>query len=118
MKAKLDEIHTWFEDNLKNPPQRPNVPHRKDCTSCDSGSFALYEERVSAGSVRAIVCPRARLEDFWTDESEPLSQISGRNIFKCFCSSRMDSHNLQYTRKLVCETILGPLKANIHSPAI
>lgn len=100
MKAKLDEIHTWFEDNLKNPPPRPNSPRPKDCASYDSGSFALYEERGTYGLARTIVCPHARLEDLWIDESEPLNDVSGKNIFKCFCSSRRDSHHLHYTRKL------------------
>lgn len=99
MRVKLDEIHKWYEENLKRPPQSQSSPRPPCGPSFDAGSFVLYEEQGNYGEAEAILCPHARLEDLWTDDSEP-THMPEQNIFKCGCSSRAGSHNLPYTRKL------------------
>lgn len=96
IRTKLDDIHRWYEDNLKCSSQSANRPQNHHSSSCDTGTFALYEERGSSGEVRDIVCPRATLEDIWADDLEPQNAMPGQNLFRCGCSS---SHALQYTRK-------------------
>lgn len=100
MRAKLDEIHSWYEENLKGPAQSHASPRQHSHSSHGSGSFVLCEEGGIDGRDLSIVCPHARLEDLWTDDSDSPAHLSERNIFKCGCSSRTDSHNIQYSRKL------------------
>ncbi|KAL1880747.1 hypothetical protein Daus18300_001361 [Diaporthe australafricana] len=100
MRTKLDEIHTWYEENLKRPPHSPISPRHHGRPSYDAGTLALYEERGSGGEAQIIICPYARLEDLWTDDSDLQTEMPTRSTFKCGCSSRVGSHNLEYTRKL------------------
>ncbi|KAG6355043.1 hypothetical protein INS49_004124 [Diaporthe citri] len=52
MRIKIDEIHAWYEENLKLNPQSHDSPRHNRRSSHDAGSFALYEER---GNVRVLV---------------------------------------------------------------
>lgn len=99
MRAKLDEIHTRFEGDLKRPPPSHCSPLRNGPTSHDAGNFALYEEGGDDDESQEIVCPHASFEDFGTDDSESETPVSERNIFKCACSSKAGFHNLQYTSR-------------------
>lgn len=101
MRVKLDEIHKWYEENLKRPPLSQTSPRHPSRPSFDAGSFALYEEQGLYGQGEAILCPHARFEDLWADAPKSQTEIPRRNIFKCGCSSTAGSHKLQYTRKLV-----------------
>lgn len=100
MRAKLDEIYSWYEENLKGPPQSHASPRQHSRSSHESGSFVLCEEGGTDGRDLRIVCPHARLEDLWMNDSESPAHLSERNIFKCGCSSTTDFHNIQYSRKL------------------
>lgn len=100
MRLKLDDIHSWYEENLKRPPQSDSGSRHHGSRSFDAGSFALYEDKGSYIEAQAIVCPRAKFEDLWTNDLKSRADILRRNIFKCGCSSTAGSHNLQYTRKL------------------
>lgn len=98
MQVKLDEIHKWYEENLKRPPQSHDSPRPPSYPSFDAGSFVLYEERGNHGEAEAVLCPHARLEDLWADDPKSQTDIPPRNIFKCGCSSTTGFHDLQYTR--------------------
>lgn len=100
MRAKLDDIHGWYEENLKRSPQSQRSSRCHGRPSCDAGSFALYEERGSPGEAEVIVCSHAKFEDLWADDPRSRADIPRRSIFKCACSSTTGSHNLHYTRKL------------------
>ncbi|KAL2291479.1 hypothetical protein FJTKL_12871 [Diaporthe vaccinii] len=97
MRVKLDEIHKFYEENLKRPPQSQGSPHPPSYPSFDAGSFVLYEEQGNYSEAEAGLCPHARLEDLWADDPKFQTDLPRRNIFKCGCSSTADSHNLQYT---------------------
>lgn len=101
IRLKLDEIHSWYEENLKRPIQSDGSSRHHSSHSCDAGNFALYEDRGSYSEAQVIVCPHAKFEDLWTNDSKSRADILRRNIFKCGCSSTAGSHNLQYTRKLI-----------------
>lgn len=101
MRTKLDEIHTWYEENLKRSPQSPSSPRRRSGPTDEAGSFALYEEQGNSIETQAIVCPNARLEDLWTDEFKAQAAVPGPSIFRCGCSSRAHSHIMKYTRKRI-----------------
>lgn len=101
MRAKLEEIHTWYEENLKRSKQSPSSPRRRSTTTYGAGSFALYEERGNSVETQAIVCPYARLEDLWTDEFKAQTTVPGPSIFRCGCSSRAHSHIMEYTRERI-----------------
>lgn len=97
MRIKLDEIHKWYEENLKRPPQSPGSPRPPSYASFDAGSFTLYEEQGNHGEAEAISCPHARFEDLWAGGPDSQTDKPRRSIFKCGCSSTAGSHNLQYT---------------------
>lgn len=61
MRVKLDEIHKWYEENLKRPPQSHGSPRPPSYPSFDAGSFVLYEGRGNLGEAEAILCPHARV---------------------------------------------------------
>lgn len=100
MRLKLDEIHSWYEENLKRPPQSNGNSRHHGSHSCDAGSFALYEDKGSYSEPQVIICSNAKFEDLWTNDPKSRADILRRSIFKCGCSSTVGSHNLQYTRKL------------------
>lgn len=99
IRTKLDEIHTWFEGELKRSPPSHCSPLEPGPTFHGAGNFALYEERGDDDESQEIVCPHASFEDLGTVDSGSETNVSERNIFKCACSSKTGVHNLQYTSK-------------------
>lgn len=101
IRAKLEDIHTWYEQNLKLPRNSSGTSRHNRGLSTASETFAVLEEQGSehGGEARVLVCPHARFEDLWKDQSEARNDIPTENILRCECSTRTGCHNMQYTRK-------------------